>query len=188
MTTATAAPASALRFVGIDPSLTGTGLCLLDENMNATMRTIKTDAKSFKTKYERLDYIVREIMNVAGVADASVCIERPFVNPKNMNSQLDLISLAHLIRRKLYYDRIPFREVSPPTLKKFVCGSGNSQKSMMLMRVFQNWHISAGNDNEADAVGLAYMAKAVAVLKEGGAHSGWTAYQVESARRVLEGE
>ena len=189
--TTTEAPATACHFIGIDPSLTGTGLCVLEAGGGVKLKTIATTAKTYPTKYHRIKNIVAEILDTVKALDKGdfrICIERPFVNPKNMNSQQDIIALAYCIREKLYWSGHTWQEVAPTTLKKFVCGSGGAEKSMMLMRVYQNWGISAHNDNEADAVGLAFIAKAVNVIKEGKDRSGWHGYQLDIARKVLAGE
>lgn len=52
--------------------------------------------------------------------------------------------------------------VPPPTLKKFVTGSGAGKKNTMLLHVFKKWGEEFSDDNQADAYslekfGLAYL-------------------------------
>lgn len=188
MTATTTEPARQyVEYVGIDPSLTATGICVIDKDGKASLETIKTTPKMFDySPYVRLDYIAEHIRDIlATLENPVVCIERPFVNPKNMAAQQDLLALGHLIRRQLYYEKWPFLDVSPMTLKKFVCGKGNVEKSMMLMRVYQNWDISAGDDNQADAAGLAHMAKAMEAVRGGPDRDLWPKYQLEVVRGML---
>ncbi len=164
--TACEAPKAPRCYAGIDPSLTGTGICVLMDGEKPFLRTIATSPKTHPIIYDRLEEIVGEIRAVL-FADydflrtGTICIERPFVSPQNMNAQQNLLVLSYTIREMLYRHNVPWNDVSPKTLKKFVCGKGKAEKSMMLMRVYQNWDISAGDDNQADACGLAHMAKAV---------------------------
>jgi Holliday junction resolvasome RuvABC endonuclease subunit len=45
----------------------------------------------------------------------------------------------------------------PPTLKKYVTGSGKGNKNVMLQRVYRNWGAQFTDDNLADAFGMAHM-------------------------------
>lgn len=187
--TATEVPATHRRFAGIDPSLTATGICVLMQG-EPLIRTIATTPKSHSNTFERLDYIVHEVGDIlfgdCGFGrDDVICIERPFVSPKHMNAQQNLLVLSYLIRQCLYKHRMPWREVSPAALKKFVCGKGTAEKSMMLMRVYQHWRISANDDNQADAVGLAYMAKAMEAVKSDVDQDVWQKYQLDTVRDIL---
>jgi Holliday junction resolvasome RuvABC endonuclease subunit len=173
-------------YIGIDPSLTGTGVCILDAYGGHSVRTIKTTPKTHPNIYRRIDCIVNAITEIAGRhADPRICIERVFVSPKNMNSQQHLIVLGYMIRRMLFWGGLMFIEVSPMTLKKFVCGNGKAEKSMMLMRVYQHWDVSADDDNQADAVGLAHMAQAIEGVRDGGDLASWPKYQVEIVQGML---
>lgn len=177
-----------VEYVGIDPSLTATGICIIDAHGKPGLKTIRTKPETFNhDQYFRLDFIADSIRDmIEKLLNPVVFIERPFVNPKNVNdAQRDLYVLAHLIRRRLHYGKKPFLDISPMTLKKFVCGRGNSEKSMMLMKVYQNWDISAADDNQADAVGLAHMAKAMEVAQGRGNPELWPKYQLEVVRNML---
>ena len=188
--TTSEAPAVTRCFAGIDPSLTGTGVCILMEGESHLIQTIATTPKTHPVIFDRLNHIVKTISDILfndydfGPDDA-ICIERPFVSPKNMNAQQNLLVLSHLIRQDLYERQMPWKDVSPMTLKKFVCGKGNAEKSMMLMRVYQNWDISADDDNQADAVGLAHMAKAMDAVRGNLEQNQWPKYQLEVVKDML---
>lgn len=191
MTTTTEAPATVRHYIGLDPSLTGFGVAILGDDGRIALSTISTTPKQYKTRFHRIRSIVTDVWElVKDVAnqDVSICIERPFVNPKNMNEQQDLIVLSYAVREKLYWGGLTWKDVAPMSLKKFVCGSGKAEKSMMLMKVYQHWDVSAGNDNEGDAAALAYLAKAAFMIQDGADMDGWPLYQREVARKVLAGE
>ncbi len=69
--------------------------------------------------------------------------------------------LAWMVRHMLWQYKIPYILVAPTTLKKFCTGSGKGDKSKMQLEVYKHWHIDCANDNEADAVGLLYMLRAL---------------------------
>ncbi len=188
--TACEAPATPRCYAGIDPSLTGTGVCVLMDGEKPFLRTIATTSTSHKSIYDRIEHILVSIEKILFFEydfrpSDVICIERPFVSPKNMNSQQNLLVLSYLIRESLYRMPRTWIDVSPMTLKKFVCGKGNSEKSMMLMRVYQNWDISAGDDNQADACGLAHMAKAADAVRGNGDRAEWKQYQLDAVRDML---
>lgn len=193
--TATQAPAAQAEqryYAGIDPSLTGTGICILIPGEKPFVQTISTSPKTHPNIYNRLNHIVSEIKRMLidefGLyEDDVICIERPFVSPQNMNAQQNLLVLSHKIRECLYNLKMPWRDVSPMSLKKFVCGTGKAEKSMMLMRVYKNWDISADDDNQADAVGLAQMARAMDSIRRNTPTDSLTKNQIEIARKVLAG-
>ena len=168
-------------YVGIDPSLVGTGVCLITPGGQAELRTIRTSPHSHGNRFLRLDHIVREIMGIVGSFQAGICVESPFVNPRMVSDATnDLIALGHLIRRALFYGGVEWTDVAPSTLKKFVCGQGHAQKGQMMLRVYKNWGISPGNDNEADAAGLAKLAQAIGERQTPGTVFTWTAAQKDS--------
>ena len=177
--------AASTSYVGIDPSLVATGVCGLDPGGGVQLRTIATSPRSHGDRFRRLDHIVRETLSLAGRLPAGICVESPFVNLRMVSDATgDLIALGHLMRRALHYGGLEWTDVAPSTLKKFVCGRGNAEKSMMLMRVYQNWGISPGNDNEADAAGLAKLAQAIGELRSPGTVFSWTAAQLEVAGKL----
>ena len=189
MTTITEAPATTRYFAGIDPSLTGTGICVLDNSGKVTLKTIRTTPKSHGNVFQRIDHITLEIMEVlSSTAKPFICVERPFVNPKNMNAQQDLIALGYVLRERLWRYEYAYWNVTPSALKKFVCDKGTAEKSMMLMKVYQRWDISANNDNEADAAGLARIARTIWEIKNNLELSTTTQNQVDVARKVMTGD
>lgn len=178
------------RFAGIDPSLTGTGICILMDGEKPLIQTIATTPKTHPIIYDRVDHIVRKVGDILFNdydfdANDAICIERPFVSPKNMNAQQNLLVLSYLLREDLYRRQMPWMDISPMTLKKFVCGKGNSEKSMILMKVYQNWDISTADDNQADACGLAHMAKAMEAVQGRGNPELWPKYQLDVVRDML---
>lgn len=189
MTTTIEAPAKLCHYVGIDPSLTATGICILPPNGKPILDTIRTTPHSQKTKYHRLKYIATDIgERVSRLGDVFVCIEGPFLNPKMLNSVSGLIEVGYAIREKLFWGGIPFRVVPPSSLKKFVANNGAAKKELILKRVLQLWDIDTDDNNQADAAGLAHFAKAIDIFQANRDRTGWPADQLEEARKIYAGE
>jgi crossover junction endodeoxyribonuclease RuvC len=75
-------------------------------------------------------------------------------------NQATMVELGTILRLRLMQCGLDYLEVPPTSLKKFVSGKGNAKKDMMLLSVFQRFGVSCATDNEADAVGLAFFARA----------------------------
>ncbi len=190
--TACESPATPRCYAGIDPSLTGTGVCVLMDGEKPFLRTIVTTSTSHKNIYDRIEYILISIEKILFCEydfrpTDVICIELPFVNPdpKRMNGQQNLLVLSYLIREALYRRPMRWLDVPPTTLKKFVCGKGNVKKEVIMMEVLDRWKIKTQDDNQADACGLAHMAKAVDAVRGNGDRTAWRNYQLEAVRDML---
>lgn len=149
-------------FIGLDLSLTSTGLCMKTGN-TIHIETIKTDPKNFKTDLERLGYIRDTILNKIPADVRMICVE-DFFTPSNamqIGSAIKLAMLGTTVRMALFEKEFPFVIIAPSQLKKFVTGKGTGDKSMILREVYKRWGIDAKDDNQADASVLAYLGEAL---------------------------
>lgn len=137
--------------LGIDPSLSATGLCLY--NGSAVIR--ETITSKFAGVL-RLRAIADAIVNHH--CDRELCVIEGVVSSFGKGDRSELMALHWFIRDRLYPS--PTLVVAPAQLKKFVLGSGKGEKSLMLREVYRRWGVEAANDNEADAVGLAMIGAA----------------------------
>lgn len=144
-------------FVGIDHSMVGTGVVVLDQNGNILeQKLIKTtnedsDEKRMTTIIDALSFIPKIVRL------KSVYIEGPSFQ-SNGQAVLQMGALHYLIRIFLYRKKIKFKIVPPKTLKKFVTGNGNTKKEQMLLNIYKKWGVEFSDNNVADAYGLAKMA------------------------------
>jgi crossover junction endodeoxyribonuclease RuvC len=138
--------------IGIDLSLTGTGLCLLRDG-DRELRTINTTAKT-RTE-DRLITIRRTIAQECGSIDAAIIEGLSYGSVGG--AQAERSALHWIVRVDLYQLGVPYVIVTPMSLKKFVCGTAKAEKSMMIREVFRRWNVEAANDNEADAAALAHL-------------------------------
>lgn len=133
--------------IGIDLSLTGTAFAFGGPRSGIRATTIVTKGMEGR---QRRDHIVRQILDLKS---SQFCIEGLAFSRNDPSAQE---------RAGVWYRVVDGLEakgcrviVCPPTsLKKFVCGKGNAEKSMMIREVFKRWGFDAEDDNQADAAGL----------------------------------
>lgn len=151
--------------IGLDMSLTGTGFCKI-ENEDLFIKTISSDPKNFKNRWDRYDYLVNECLkDIPKVVDL-ICIEEYF-SGQNKETVRKLTELGTLIRHKLYHLGYKYMTVEPTQLKKYVLGTGKGEKSLILKEVYKKWNIDAKDDNQADACVLAKIAECIVNKVEG---------------------
>ena len=73
----------------------------------------------------------------------------------NSNSLATVVEVGTIIRYFLFQIGVPYIEVPPNTLKKYVTGSGAGKKEMVLKEIFKRWGYDLKTNDEADAAGLA---------------------------------
>jgi crossover junction endodeoxyribonuclease RuvC len=141
--------------IGIDPSLTGTGLIILENEKIVNQVLIATNSK--QPMEERLISIGEQIeYRCVEYTNSKIFIEGiAFAKKSTYAHQLG--ALHYYIRIRLYPDHNV--TVVPPTeLKKFVTGKGNCKKDLMLMKTYKRWGIEFDDDNLCDAYCLARYA------------------------------
>ena len=141
-----------MNIIGIDLSLTGTGVCLLRDGARE-LRTINTTAKT-RTE-DRLIAIRLAIAQECGCIDAAIIEGLSYGSVGG--AQAERSALHWMVWVDLYRLGVPYVVVTPMSLKKFVCGTAKVEKSMMIREVFRRWNVEAKNDNEADAAALAHL-------------------------------
>ena len=103
-------------------------------------------------RYQKYAQSLREIMSTHGVTQ--VYVEGyGYGNPYTLGP---LIELGTILREVVFERVIGWTEVPPTSLKKFLTGSGNAKKELMMLTVFKKFAISCSDNNEADAIALAY--------------------------------
>lgn len=154
--------------IGIDLSLTGTGLA--DLNLETGLFE---NVETFGTKGKRTDTYAMRGDRLAGMADyitswatsgsvepSLVVVEGPSIGSRG-GSQFDRSGLWWLTVSTLQGEGIPVMVVPPKTRAKYATGNGNSGKDAVVAHVMQQYgdyydgHFR--NDNECDAVVLAAM-------------------------------
>lgn len=142
------------KFIGVDSSLSGTGIVIVDENCNIIeSKLIKTKTDKFSSYEERLHYIMTEVENFVSPyleETEMVFIEGISYNSKGLAS-FQLATLNYFIRYFLFLKKVEFIDIAPKTVKKFITGDGQAQKNLMLLKVFKKYGIEFSDDNICDS-------------------------------------
>lgn len=167
--------------VGIDTSLTNTGLAAIDAYGNIVLESVPTSGSKDATLYdrqERLAYIANTVVdfvrreagyppghdeNTGEYDPVLVCIEAPSYASR-YGAAHDRAGLWWLIVNVLRMDGYAVALVSPNGRAKYGTGDGRSKKDVVMAHAIERytdlldkWRIS--NDDEADALILAAMAR-----------------------------
>jgi crossover junction endodeoxyribonuclease RuvC len=145
---------SAPRVVGVDPSMTATGIATADGCETITSKSLGKSATGVD-ELRRLQRIVVQTVDACRDADL-VVIEVPAFSSVTGKST-DRAGLHWLIRDRLDVERIPVALVITSSLKKYATGKGNAGKDEVLIAVVQRLPIHVANNNEADAATLLAM-------------------------------
>ena len=136
--------------MGLDPSLTGTGICVANKDgIVKHSETVSTDADM-----EILARIAKIICRVKGVIQE--------YNPQligieglSFSSQGDavhkLAGLHFIIRWELSLLGVKVLVLPPKTIKKHVTGKGIAKKSAIAVAVYKEWGREFVSEDEADA-------------------------------------
>lgn len=143
-------------FVGLDPSINGTGLIILDEDatiIEQKLFSVKDDLfEKSLIKYEKEIKFIPNIINLQ-----SIYLEGPAYQAAGQ-SILQMGALHFITRLFLFKKGKNYKVIAPGTLKKFVTGKGNSKKELMLLKTYKKWGVEFEDHNLCDAYGLARMA------------------------------
>jgi Holliday junction resolvasome RuvABC endonuclease subunit len=156
---------------GIDPSLTGTGLCMLDvEKDDFSVKTLhikKEDKKKKRTAnddMERLDLLEIQFSQFIQSYTSENRKCAAFVEGYAMGVRgsrvFSLGEWGGILRLTLYRLGVPFYNIPPTKLKKFVTGKGVGDKNIILEQTFRKFGVGSEvlkNDDEVDAYVLAKL-------------------------------
>lgn len=175
-----------LRFAGIDPSLTGTGVCVIDANgayvySHRISPPNKLNQKGNRGK--RLRFIYDELMvQLEGVALAGIEQGAYGATSKHhlLGKALGVCELA------LQVQRIPYFYTEVSRVRKFVVGKGNLKKEHVAeyMRRFAPEAPDVSLD-ESDAYILARMARIAYLWGAGDALPLLSTYQRDTLSRLI---
>ena len=139
--------------IGLDPSLTATGIARYVPGAVEMPVIFHTVPAVKETGLQRVIAVRRETLRDIYPGCELVVIEGLSYGSNDPSAQ-ERAFLHYSLREDLLHCGVRCVVCPPTTLKKFVTGSGAAKKDQMLLEVFKRWGYSAGNDNEADAIGL----------------------------------
>jgi len=147
-----------MKYIGIDPSYSSTGLIILNEdNEIEKQKTYAFNPKGVDTE-DRLimvkEQLIFPIMTMNTEEPVKVCVEGPSYNSKGQYI-LQMGALNFFIRYWFRVLKLDYTVLSPNELKKYITGKGNCKKDLILLKVFKKWGVEFKSNDLADAYGLA---------------------------------
>lgn len=152
--------------LGVDPSLTNTGLCWGGgPHAQETKRIAYKHPKGTKTRdlinrVRRIGGIVTAVEEVLNDSRPDLAlIESYSFSSRNGGEYLG--EYGGYLRMKLVHWVADVVEVAPTMVKKFATGKGNAKKEVIIGHVQKRWNVLFDNSDEADAyvlyrIGLCY--------------------------------
>lgn len=148
-------------YIGIDPSLTGTGIVVLDDQGNVLDKAcVKTKAGvRIEDRFQEIIFGIWEMIHLYQASHTlKVFIEGLSFGSKSA-SMLELAGLHYFLRHYLLHTlHAGFSVIPPQSLKKWVCGKGNVKKEQMLLQTYKRWGLEFQDNNICDAYCLARYA------------------------------
>lgn len=163
-----------MRIVGLDLSLRAPGWFVRETDGTMSHGTFTPTGKEMLRVGSIVEF-VRSLLAppvepstipiVARYLGCSVVIEG-YSFGSNSSHARSIAEAGGVVRYWLWCNRIPYVEVPPSQLKKFVTGKGNVEKNIVIREVYKRWGVDAKDDNEADAYVLGRIGMCLAGIDE----------------------
>lgn len=157
-------PNKLISSIGIDLSLVGTGVIVLENGVISKRQLIKSKPVGDRPTDElaRIRKIVEQIKETVDEYRPDVAVvENLAFMARNTTALTQLAGLNYFTRAMLVDYGIPFYLVAPTSLKKFVTGNGAAKKDVMMLEIYKRYGVSLLDDNIADAYALAQVGLAL---------------------------
>ena len=153
-----------MRVVGLDLSLTSTGVAVVDDEpadgVGRVVGRVTSSGKATATLRERHHRLQLLCQRVAALAWPSnlVVVEGPSFGQHRQGGQHDRAGLWWLVVSTLHDVGVPVVEVPPSVRSKYATGAGNASKDAVLAAVVRRYpDVEVRGNDEADALVLAAM-------------------------------
>jgi len=159
--------------IGIDPSLTATGIVVLrDGEVELAEKTKDRPELGTIKRVTDIRFRIGSIIDNLETKEEwdnkwqapDLIVIEGFSYGSKGRSVFDIAYLGWRIREQLEQlkeqDNVPWIEVPPTQLKKFATGKGNTNKEIILQQVYKRWEYETDNNNIADAFVLAKIGEA----------------------------
>lgn len=145
--------------VGLDLSMTSTGVCRIGHDLGATVAREKSKGSrddSLATRRARLRELADRVVAHAVGADL-VAVEGPSFASSGAGTH-DRSGLWWLVVDGLHAHGLPVLEVPPSSRMTYATGKGNAGKDEVLAAVIRRyWGVTVTGNDEADALAIAAM-------------------------------
>lgn len=145
--------------LGVDPSLTGTGLAVVGPGrcVTATIGSKGSRDDSLTARDGRLSALADRVTDYATPDTVLAVIEGPAMGSR-VGSTLDRHGLWWRIVHRLHQRDIPVAVCPPTVAKKWAAGKGTADKIGVALAVARLWPAAEpADDNQCDALALATM-------------------------------
>lgn len=144
-----------VRYVGIDPSLAGSGLVILSESGEVIeAESLKAGKEDDPLRFMKLTNRIRKHLNPA--------TDRVLIEGFSFGSRgagvSKMYGIGWTIRIMLTEEVFKWEEVAPTALKKFASNKGNAKKEDLVLPVFKKWGFESSSNDITDAYVLSKMA------------------------------
>jgi crossover junction endodeoxyribonuclease RuvC len=151
---------TARRVVGIDPSLTGTGIATITEH-GPTVDTIvtKPTGDTTRDRDRRMQRIADRVLDIVGRSTGLVVIEGPAFSRGASPHTWDRAGLWWRLVHELHAADVPLAVCGPTVRAKWATGNGGAGKAVVVAAAARMWpDVPITDDNAADALVFATMA------------------------------
>ncbi len=144
-----------MRIIGLDVSLTNTGVAVCEEDLRVLhLETIRPGRGSLPARlqfvYERLRSIIREF-------SPEVAVVESVIYHRNPSTAIALGSARGVVLLALSQMGLYIEEISPTAAKLSVVGNGRASKSQVQFMIRAIFGLrGTPNDHESDALALVY--------------------------------
>ncbi len=143
-----------MNVLGVDPSMTATGICRVD----GSLLTVRQKSKSVARGDWRLCDIYWAVNSAIGGGPQLAVVEDIPMNAMAAGITAQANAVAKLA---LMHCGVPILKVAPATLKVFATGKGNATKPDMRMAWYQRTGADVSDDNQVDAAWLRQLGLAM---------------------------
>lgn len=159
-----------MRVLGLDLSLTATGAVVVDGDELAPEDGVRIHrAETFKTRLagvERLDWIYRQVRELAAPRDAQTAARTPvdlaaiegYSFGSRFSHQAHLGELGGVIRLGLHRLEVPVVVLAPKEWRKRLLGNGNLAKDDIKLEVFKRYGVELPSTDATEAFAIALAA------------------------------
>lgn len=183
-------------YVGIDPSVSNTGVAILRDNGTIlNCRSFKAQplepGYTWQQKINRYQRLARDCIDYL----QEYCVHRPvrilienYAPSRFMNSTIPQIEFGTILREKLMIwsggagQWVGIAFVSPAQVKQFATGKGNSNKMLVALSLQKRFNVDFGSDDDLwDAYAIAQIAR----VGCGNTNGNLTQEQIKIAQKAI---
>lgn len=145
-------------FLGIDPSLDGTGISIIN---NDYIIEISEKLHTKTHGVERLFHLENIFLSILNKYKDEIVLSAIESGSFHSEGRLfDMGEWSGILKLNLFKNNIPCIRIAPLQLKKYCSGKGdNFAKMLILLKTYQNFGVEFDDDNKCDAYILSRIAR-----------------------------